>query len=165
MSAPVVAVFVPGLMGAGILVSIAMLVADGMRRLRPAVRGRARVWVQAVRAQGRVHDLVAVHSGEAPVSPPLPRVTRPRPAAFLLGVLAIAAGVAALLGAFELYRGSTGALGNRGWTIGAGLGVAVPLGGAGVVWLAAASLGASAPGWLRRIAATGVLGTLPDPDT
>ena len=156
-------VFVPGLMGAGILVSMAMLVTDGARKAFPTRGHRARaVRLRAV-AIGRANDLRSIAHGEPPHAAVITTAPRSRPVALVLGFLCGAAAVGALSGA-EAYFNADLHLAKRGeWGLGIGWGTAafLSLGGVGLVSWAVA--GERAPRWLRRIAAIPPLGALPDP--
>jgi hypothetical protein len=162
---PSVAVFVPGLMGAGIIVSVVMLVSDGLRQLLPARGGRARAVHITTRAQARVHDLVSVRTGEPPLPATVARVPRPRAVSLALGALALVCAAAIMAGAVVVYRGHGSVLSGRGWPLGGGVALALPLGAAGLVLLLSGALGPRRPGWLDRIARMEPLGALPDPQT
>jgi len=162
---PSLAVFIPGLMGAGLIVSIVMLVSDGLRRLLPVRGQRARAVHIAKGAQARVHDLVSVRTGEPPLLATVSRVPRPRAVSLTLGALALTGAGAIMVGAVIVYRGHGSVWSGRGWPLGVGLALALPLGAAGLVLLLSGVLGPRRPGWLDRLARTEPLGTLPDPDT
>jgi hypothetical protein len=162
---PSLAVFIPGLMGAGIIVSIVMLVSDGLRRLLPVRGDRARGVHVSRRARARVHDLVSVRTGEAPLPVTVLRVPRPRSVSLALGALALAGAVAIMVGAVVVYRGHGSVLSGRGWPLGGGAVLAFPLGAAGLVLLLSSALGPRRPGWLDRLARMEPLGALPDPET
>ncbi len=163
MTVPVLAVFVPGLMGAGLLVSMALLVADGARKLRPARGQRARALVLATRAHSRRRDFTTVPSGSHPAPVVLPRAPRPRPLSLGLGVLAAAVATLLVWGAVLAYRADGTTLSDRGWTIGGGVVLAALPAAAALVLLASGALGDHRPRWLDRLARAGVLGALPDP--
>jgi hypothetical protein len=162
---PSLAVFIPGIMGAGIIVSIVMLVSDGLRRLVPVRGARARAVHIATRTQARVHDLVSVRTGEPPLPATVSRVPRPRAVSLALGALALAGAGAIMVGAVVVYRGHGSVWSGRGWPLGVGLALALPLGLAGLVLLSSGVLGPRRPGWLDRLARTEPLGVLPDPET
>lgn len=162
---PSLAVFIPGLMGAGIIVSIVMLVSDGIRRLLPVRGERARAVHIATRAQARVHDLVSVRTGEPPLPATVSRVPRPRAVSLALGALALAGAGAIMVGAVVVYRGHGSVWSGRGWPLGVGLALALPLGAAGLVLLLSGAVGPRRPGWLERLARMEPLGVLPDPET
>lgn len=163
MMTTTVAVFVPGLMGAGIIVSIVMLASDGLQRLFPTRGKRARAVLIATRAQARVHDLVSVRTGEPPLPAEVARVPRPGVVSLALGALALAGAAAIMVGATVVYRGHGSVLSGRGWPLGAGAALALPLGAAGLVLVLSGALGPHRPGWLERLARVEPLGALPDP--
>jgi hypothetical protein len=162
---PTAGVFVPGLMGAGLIVSIVMLASDGLRRLLPVRGERARAVHVATRARARVHDLVSVRTGEPPLSAAVSRVPRSRPVSLGLGALALAGAAAIMAGSVVVYRGHGSLLSGRGWPLGVGAALALPLGAAGLVLLLSGALGPRRPGWLERLARMEPLGALPDPET
>lgn len=158
-------VFVPGLMAAGLMMSMGMLIADASRRLWGARGKRARAIEMARRAAGRVSDLQSVPMGVAPVATKLIRIPRNALAsgALALGSFAIAGVIArATVGA---YSARTGSLAQRGWTLTGGLGVAgvVAVFG-GLALLLALSRGYRRPAWLLTAARYWPLGQLPDLD-
>lgn len=157
-------VFVPGLMGAGLLVSMAMLLADGFRRLVPS-RGR-RAWAAALvrRARGRVEDLRSVSTGAVAVPWRPRRVPRGRLSSLAWGVALAGLAVAAVAGSVAIYHGKEGVLSDRGWTLAGGFLLGAPLGLLALVAIVSAALGRARPGWLARLSAAGPLGRLPDPD-
>lgn len=157
-------VFVPGLMATGILVSIGMLVWDGIKRFVPDVGKRQRAARLAERSIGRVSDLISIREGDLPSVTRVSRTRRSRAAclarAGLSGVIAAAITTATL----EAYAGPEGPLAERGWTLSVGLGVAGCFALGGFVWLLSGLLNAnSRPAWLERVEGTWPFGDLPDP--
>jgi len=156
-------VFVPGLMGAGILLSIVMLISDGVRRMFPVRGERARAARLRANALGRVSDLRSVARGLAPIPARIRHVPRPRLAAAVLGLLAAGTAVALVSATQSVFHADTGVLAERGWTLGAGYSAAALFGAAAAVWLASAVAGPSRSPWLDRVAAVPPLGGLPEP--
>lgn len=157
-------VFVPGLMGAGILLSIVMLVSDGIKKLFPVRGERARAAKARAAARGRAHDLLAVGSGRPPQPARVRHVPRSRAGSLVLGVLAGATATAVVSATQAVFHSDTGVLAERGWTLGAGYSLAVLFGIAGAVWLSSALLGAARPRWLETLASWPPLGGLPYPE-
>lgn len=156
-------IFVPGLMGAGILVSMAMLVTDGARKAFPTRGNRARAARRRAVAVGRANDLRSIPRGEPPRAEVITTAPRTRPVALVLGVLCGAAAVGALLGA-DAYFNADLHLAKRGeWGLGIGWGTAAFLSLGSVSLIGWASVGERVPRWARRIAAIPPLGVLPDP--
>lgn len=157
-------VFVPGLMGAGILLSIVMLVSDGVRRLFPVRGPRARAAHARRVAQGRVNDLLAVGRGVPPVPARVHHVPRRRGSAALLGLLATGIAGALVSATESIFHAQTGVLAERGWTLGAGYSAVGIFAAGAAVWLLSAVLDDARPRWLHRLAAMPPLGALPDPE-
>lgn len=157
-------VFVPGLMATGILVSIGMLVWDGIKRFVPDVGRRQRAARLAERSSGRVSDLISIREGEVPSITRVPRARRSRVTCFVRAGLSwvIASGIATAT--LEAYAGPEGPLVERGWTLSVGLGVAGSFVLAGFVWLLSGALRTTRPAWLERVEHTWPFGDLPDPD-
>src|SRR6266508_3523975 len=109
-------VFVPGLMGAGLLVSIMLLIADGVRRLFPSRGERARAVLLAQRAHGRVRDLTTVRTGDVPTAVVVPRAVRPRITSVVFGVVAAALAAVVVCSALLAYWSDGTSLSGRGWT-------------------------------------------------
>lgn len=156
-------VFVPGLMGAGILLSIVMLVSDGLRRMFPVRGERARAARLEANALGRVQDLRSVARGVAPHPVRVRHVPRPRIASALLGLLAAGIAVALISATQSIYHAEAGVLADRGWTLGAGYSGAAIFGTGAAVWILSSVTGPARPRWLERAAAVPPLGGLPDP--
>ncbi|MGH9026147.1 MAG: hypothetical protein ACRDWD_08530 [Acidimicrobiia bacterium] len=151
-------VFVPGLMGAGLLVSMAMLAADGFRRLDPFRAEATRERATQAHAEGRVRDLHAVASGTTATPPRFTRDPRGRPVSLTGGVLALGLAVAAVWWSFVIYNSTGSVLSDRGWTLGGGGLIALALAGPGLVLLASGLLGSATPDWLTRLATRPPLG-------
>ena len=158
-------VFVPGLMGAGILVSILMLASDGIRKLFPVRGTRARaVRIQSI-AVGRANDLRAVGQGVAPVPARIRHVPRRRLPALLLGVLAGGTAVALVVATESFFdSGMVRLSGREEWGEGAGFALAGLFGLGAAVWLLSGVLGPRRPEWIVRLASLPALGQLPDLD-
>lgn len=157
-------VFVPGLMGAGILLSIVMLVSDGIKKLFPVRGERARAARLRSVARGRAHDLLAVGSGRPPQPARVLHVPRSRPGSLVLGLLAGATATAVVAATEAIFHSDTGVLAERGWTLGAGYSLAGIFSVAGAVWLTSALLGKARPPWLDALASWPPLGGLPYPE-
>jgi hypothetical protein len=157
-------VFVPGLMAAGILASMAMLIADGAKKLWPSRGHRARVIELDRRAAGRVRDLESVGLGIAPVPKRVDRIPRNSIAssAIAFASLTVALGIArATIG---MYTARTGELAGRGWTLSVGLGLAAAIAIFGsVALLLALTRGRARRPWLLIAAQRWPLGQLPQP--
>lgn len=157
-------VFVPGLMGAGILVSIVMLVTDGIRKLFPVRGDRARAARVRAVALGRANDLRAVGRGEPPEPARVLHVPRSRGVSVILGMLALAAAVAVLAGTQSYFNSDLIDLaGREEWGFGLGWGASFLLAAGGVIWLASGALGKNRPELVERLASLPALGELPDP--
>lgn len=158
-------VFVPGLMGAGILLSFAMLVTDGIRRLFPVRGDRARAARVRAAALGRANDLAAVERGEAPLAARVPHVPRSRRASVVLGLAAAGAAGLLLLTTQTYFNEDLSSLaGREEWGFGAGWMASLLVASGALVWLASGVLGERRPPWLDRLAAVPPLGQLPSPD-
>lgn len=159
-------VLVPGLMGAGILASFAMLVSDALRRVFLSLGGRAWAARLAVRAAGRVRDLESVRHGLAPVPAAVDRVPRGRLASLVLATVALAAAATILSTTVAVYRaGGEGALGRPLWNLSGGILLGSALAAAAAVWAAAAITGPGHAGWVRAASRWWPLGALPaDPE-
>lgn len=158
-------VFVPGLMGAGILLSMAMLVADGVRKLAPIDGEKARAARITAVAKGRVADLLALPGGEPPRPFRVRRVPRSRRHSLLLGLVSGATALVLFSTTWQVYEAETGVLADRGWTLSFGFVVTGLFALAAVIWLLGAAIGGRGPWWWERTAGWGVLGTLPPPQT
>lgn len=161
---PETGVFVPGLMGAGILLSIVMLVSDGLKKLFPVRGERARAAKVRAAARGRAHDLLAVGSGRPPQPARIRHVPRTRSGSLVLGVLAGVTATAVVAATEAIFHSDTGVLAERGWTLGAGYSLAAIFSVAGAVWLTSALLGNARPRWLEALASWPPLGGLPYPE-
>jgi hypothetical protein len=157
-------VFVPGLMAAGILTSMAMLVADGAKRLWPSRGRRARAIELDRRAAGRVSDLLSVGLGTAPIPKRIDRIPRSAISSFAIAVVSMTAALGVARTTIGAYTARTGELSSRGWTLTVGLGVAGALALlGGVALLLALSRGHTRHPWLLAAARRWPLGQLPDP--
>jgi hypothetical protein len=151
-------VFIPGLMGAGLLVSVGMLLADGVRRLDPLRTRAARERAILAYAEGRVRDLHAVAIGTTPVPPRLAYAPRSRAARLTTGGIALGLATAAVWWSIAMYHSTGSVLSDRAWTVGAGVLVGLALALPGLVLLASGALGRAAPGWLTHLAGRPPLG-------
>lgn len=157
-------VFVPGLMGAGILLSIVMLVTDGVRRMFPVRGERARAARIRSVAMGRANDLLAVGRGIAPEPARVRHVPRGRWASVLLGLLTAVTAAVVLVATQSLFNSDMIDLaGREEWGFGLGWGAAALLASGAGIWLLSGVLGPRRPEWVARLAAVPPLGELPDP--
>ncbi len=157
-------VFVPGLMGAGILLSIVMLASDGIKKLFPVRGERARVARARVAARGRAHDLLAVGSGRPPQPARVRHVPRSRVGSLALGLIGGLTAAAVVAATQAIFHSQTGVLAERGWTLGAGYSLAAIFSVAGAVWVTSGLLGDARPRWLETLASWPPLGGLPYPE-
>jgi hypothetical protein len=151
-------VFVPGLLGAGLLISMVMLVSDGLRRIDPLRAQAARERETMAHAEGRVRDLHAVVSGREAEPPRFAYEPRGRFATLIGGLVAVALAVAVVWWSIGIYHGTGSVLNDRGWTIGGGVLVALILAFPGLLLLSSGLLGTAEPEWLKRLAARPPLG-------
>lgn len=138
---PVLAVFVPGLMGAGILVSGGILLADGIRRLTPR-RGVRRQVAVAEGVRGVVAGAARAAGLEVGEGALLRREPRSR-WAYLVPGLALVTVAAAIIRAGVAAFVHHGTLHGNPWAIGLGLGLGIPL-------LLAGGLAVTLAAWHRR---------------
>ncbi len=154
-------VFVPGLMGAGILLSAGVLLADGIRRLLPNRGVRRRVVI----ARG-VRSVVAGAARAAGHGAATGELLRREPRARVLYVLAGAA-LGALAGLViragtDAYYGP-GTLHGNLWPVGGGIGGGAVLGVAASLLFTLAALGRRLPRPLRGLVASTPVGRLRPP--
>lgn len=156
---PVLAVFVPGLMGAGILLSGALLLADGVRRLMPNLGARRRLAVTRA-----VHSVVgqAAKAAGYTITERRPLLRRPRPRGVYLsvGVGLATAGVLAIRTGLAAYRDPNATLHLNPWAIALG-----DIAGIALLILALGSLTLAVftgrhPRFLQRLVATTAVGRL-----
>src|ERR687896_178713 len=134
-------VFVPGLMAAGILVSMAMLIADG-----------------------RVSDLESIGLGMAPVPKRIERIPRSAITSSALAFVSSTAAHGIARTTIGSYTARTGELAGRGWTLSIGLGLAGTFAIFGAVALMLAlTRGRTHRPWLLIAARRWPLGQLPHP--
>jgi hypothetical protein len=158
-------VFVPGLMAAGLMMSMGMLIADASRRLWGTRGKRARTIELARRAAGRVSDLQSVGIGVAPIATKLIRIPRNAVASGALALGSFATAVAITRTTVGAYSARTGSLAHRGWTLTGGLGLAGAFALLGAIaLLLALSARYKRPAWLLAAARYWPLGQLPDPN-
>lgn len=163
---PMIAVFVPGLMGAGILVSGGILLADGIRKLMPN-RGVRRQVVIARGVRGVVAGVARAVGLDVREGDLFQRSLRSRWAYLALGLALV--GVAAVIiragvAAFVHH----GTLHGNPWSIGLGLGLGIPfLLAGGLALILGAWYGRSAGSLLRLVGRTwlGRLRPLPEDPT
>ncbi len=155
---PMLAVFVPGLMGAGILVSGGILLSDGIRKLMPN-RGVRRQVVVAQGVRGVVAGVARAAGFEVREADLFQRDLRSRWAYLALGLVLVGvatviirAGVAAFV--------HHGTLHENPWSIGLGLGFGIPVLLAGGLALAITAGYRRSPGSLLRLVRRTWLGRL-----
>jgi hypothetical protein len=155
-------VFVPGLMVTGILVSMGMLISDGVKKVAPSRGHRARAIAIEKKVRGRIADLTSVGLGVAPAAARIDRVPRRRRKSALLAAVASAISVAIVSMTIDVYEDSMGTLDHRGWTLTAGFLIAAIPAALGIAWLAGALYKSERPEWLRRLQGMWPIGELPD---
>ncbi len=155
------AVFVPGLMGAGILLSAGVLLADGVRRLLPKRGVRRRIVI----ARG-VHAVVAgaaqAAGHEAATQELLRREPRPRWVYVLVGATLGALAGLAIRAGLDGYTGA-GTLQGNPWPIGLGIVAGTALGLAASLAFGLGALGRRLPPLLRRLVSSTPAGRLEPP--
>lgn len=155
-------VLVPGIMGIGFLISLAMLALDAVERALPMV-GRRRAAEMARLSEGRSNDLRSISHGRPPEVGVVRREARSRLASLLLGAGALGGAVLAIRIGFDV-AGETSS-DRQAWAAVIGLLVGMALAAPGTMWLLAAVTGPKAPGWLRWFHQFWPLGGLPDLST
>src|ERR687896_683789 len=157
-------VFVPGLMAAGILVSMAMLIADGAKKLLLSRGHRARLIELQRHAAGRVSDLESIGLGMAPVPKRIERIPRSAITSSALAFVSLTAALGIARTTIGSYTARTGELAGRGWTLSIGLGLAGTFAIFGAVALMLAlTRGRTHRPWLLIAARRWPLGQLPHP--
>lgn len=155
---PMLAVFVPGLMGAGILVSGGILLVDGIRKLMPN-RGVRRQVVVAQGVRGVVAGVARAAGFEVREGDLFQRDLRSRWAylALSLGLLGVAAVIIRAGVAAFVHHGT---LHGNPWAIGLGLGLGIPFLLAGGLASTIAARYRRSPGSLLRLVRRTWLGRL-----
>lgn len=156
-------VFVPGLMATGILVSIVMLLWDGVKRFLPDLGRRRRAARLSMQTSGRINDLVSIELGEAPSFTQVERVRRSRGAALLLAVVSSVSTATVSLMTLAAYQAGHGPLAGRGWTLTVGMSAAGAFGLLTTTWLFAALGSERLPAWVERAQGLWPVGALPEP--
>lgn len=155
----ILGVFFPSLMGFGILVSGALLLAEVVNRLLPH-RGRRRRHRIAVGAYGIVAQAAAVTGRRLAVPGFLVREFRSRAtylaAAFVLGV----GSLTALTSGLAAYRDVRGVFYHSPWAYGLGVGFGVALGLLALGALVLAVGHHRLPRWVHRVVGQSALGRL-----
>jgi hypothetical protein len=155
-------VFVPGLMAAGILLSIVMLAADATKALLPSRGQRARHARIARRLRGRVNDLESIALGVAPHPFKVEREPRGVIASIAVALASLAATYAIVAATVGAYSARTGSLSHRGWTLSGGFGLASLCAAVGVLALINVFLREGRrPLWLEQASRHWLLGRLP----
>jgi phosphohistidine swiveling domain-containing protein/urease gamma subunit len=156
-------VFIPGLMGAGILISILLVLADGARKIIPSSGDRKRAEI-ALGVYGIVSG--AAHAAGRDVSPSARphHDLRSRWAFALLAAASIMFGVLAFRGGVDLHQ-SQGTLEGNGWPLASGIGLAITAFLFAMPAILVALLYNRIPGPVRRLVAATPMGRLrPPPD-
>jgi hypothetical protein len=156
-------VFVPGLMATGILVSIGMLIWDGIRRFLPDLGRKQRAARSVGRVSGRMSDLASIEQNEPPSYVRVHRVRRSRRSALVLSACALTASAATFYIAFSAYHESEGPLAGRGWTLSTGLVAAGGFAWLCFAWLLSCLTSGPLPTWIETAHNRWPLGTLPQP--
>jgi hypothetical protein len=155
-------VFIPGIMGAGILLSAIILVADAVRRLMPS--GSARRSAEVARG---VDGLVvrAARAGDRPIDRRVGPWRDLRSRAFygLLAVFTAMAAAVLINGGVAVYTGDGGLAGNP-WPLGWGVGVGATLGLVSIGAFIVAVIHQRLPSPIRRVVAGSPIGRLRAPD-
>jgi hypothetical protein len=155
-------VFLPGLMGAGVLLSAVILIADAVRRLLPSgserrsaevARGVDGLVVRAARAGGRP---IAERVGPW-------RDLRSRTFYALLATFSAMAAAVLINGGVAIYTGEGGLAGNP-WPLGWGVGVGATLGLVSLGATLVSTVHDRLPPTVRRIVAGSPIGRLRAPD-
>ena len=144
-------VFVPSMMGVGILVSLAILVADGLRALMPAAaesRARAR---RRRRAVGLVAPLAEAAGVPAPTISAVRRRLRPRWAYLGLFVAGVSLSLYVAIGSTENFRREGGYLEGVVWVEVLAIASSLLFLAVGLVGLAIARRYPLVPHWARPI--------------
>lgn len=155
-------VFLPGLMGAGVILSAVILISDAVRRLFPSgserrsaevARGVDGLVVRAARAGGRP---IAKRVGPW-------RDLRSRAFYALLATFAAMAAAVLINGGIAIYTGEGGLAGNP-WPLGWGVGVGATLGLVSLGAIVVSIVHNRLPRPIRRVVAGSPIGRLRAPD-
>lgn len=157
-----VSVFVPGLMGAGILLSGGILLADGIRRLVP-VRGIRRRVTMAMAVHGIVEGAARAAGVEVPEHELLPRRLRTRGAYGAMAAALIVAGLVITRVFLDAYADPQGSLHENPWAIGLVVATDAPLVLGVVLSGSLAVVRRRLPQPVRRLVASSWLGRLSPP--
>jgi hypothetical protein len=157
-----VSVFVPGLMGAGILLSGGILLADGIRRLIP-LRGVRRRVTQAIAVHGIVEGAARAAGVEVPEHEVLPRRLRTRRAYGVTAAGLIVAGLGVTRLFLDAYADPYGSLHENPWAIGLAIATDAPLAFGVALSGSLAVVRRRLPPRVRRLVATSWLGRLSPP--
>jgi hypothetical protein len=140
-------VLVPGLMGIGFLISLLVLVSDGIARILPHGQRRRAAMLERT-ARGRASDVSSIRSGVAPRPGEVNRQLRSRPISFALGLVAATIAYAIVASGVYIAENHVG-VDRQVWVVVWALVLATPLFVVAFFWLAAAATGSRAPAWLR----------------
>ena len=153
-------VFVPSIMGAGILASVAVLVADAVRALNPSRRAAHRRAVAQRRALSLVLPLAEAIGVPPPSLAPRRRRLRSRRFYAALGIVSVALSTYVAIGSTANYLRAGGYVGGVLWLEVCALSAALFFLGVGVVALAIALRHPVPPGWARAVIDHSPLGML-----
>lgn len=155
-------VFVPGLMGAGILLSGGILLADGIRRLVP-VRGVRRRVTMAMAVHSIVEGAARAAGVKVPEHEILPRRLRTRRAYGAMAAALIVTGLLTTRLFLDAYADPNGSLHRNPWAIGLVVATDAPLALGVVLSGSLTVVRRRLPQPVRRLVTTSWLGRLSPP--
>lgn len=153
-------VFVPSIMGAGLLVSVAILVGDLVRRVAPGTRRRQRL------VRRRVVALVAPVARAVGADPPtvaFPARLRSRRWYAVISVLSLVAAGYVSVGSWFNYTRTGGYLAGLEWVLATAVAASLVFVGLGAVAGILAVAGPRPPRWVRPIVDHTLLGAPEEP--
>lgn len=144
-------VFVPSIMGVGILASLAILVADGLRALSPRRSAARRRALARRRAVAMVAPLAAAIGLPPPTLPPERRQLRSRRSYAALSVLSVGMSLYVAVGSTANYQRSGGYLEGVVWMQVLAMSASLFFLGIGVVAIAVALRYPAGPRWAHAV--------------
>jgi hypothetical protein len=153
-------VFVPSIMGVGILASVAILVADGLRRVNPRRSDARRRTLVSRRAHAIVAPVTTLLGVPAPVPPPIRRRLRSRRFYAELFMISAAMSLYVGIGSTANYLRPGGYLQGVLWMQVVATAASLFFLGIGVVALALVVRYPAAPRWARAVLDHSPLGAL-----